>query len=114
MQAEPRTRAMLLAEIAELHARLEEANETIRAIRNGEVDALVIESAKGMHVYTLQGVDAASNRFRGEMLAQVIDAVIATDGDHRVTYVNAAAERQYGISASDVLGQISSKIYQPR
>jgi PAS domain S-box-containing protein len=114
MHAESRTEAMLLAENAELHARLEEANETLRAIRNGEVDALVIESARGMHVYTLQGVDAASSRFRGEMLAQVSDAVIAIDGERRITYVNAAAEGQYGISASEVLGQSLSKIYQPR
>ena len=108
------TETMLLAENAELHVRLEEAGEMLRAIRQGEVDALVIENAKGVQVYTLQGVDAAASRFRGEILAQVSDAVIATDGDQRITYLNAAAERQYGISASEMLGQFLSKVYQSR
>jgi PAS domain S-box-containing protein len=105
---------MLRAENAELRVRLEEAGEMLRAIRQGEVDALVIENGKGVQVYTLQGVDAAASRFRGEILAQVSDAVIATDGDQRITYLNAAAERQYGISASEMLGQFLSKLYQSR
>ena len=114
MHEEPRTEPMLLAENAELRARLEGAEETLRAIRNGEVDALVIESAAGPRVYTLHGVDAASNRFRGEILAQVSDAVIAIDGHQRVTYANAAAERQYGLGASWALGQLLSKVYETR
>ena len=114
MHEEPRTEPMLLAENTELRARLEGAEETLRAIRNAEVDALVIESAAGPRVYTLHGVDAASNRFRGEILAQVSDAVVAIDGHQRVTYVNAAAERQYGLGASWALGQLLSKVYETR
>ena len=91
MHEEARAEPMLLAENAELRARLEGAEETLRAIRNAEVDALIIESAAGPRVYTLHGVDSASNRFRGEILAQVSDAVIAIDGHQRVTYANAAA-----------------------
>jgi PAS domain S-box-containing protein len=90
----------LRAENAELRARLEEAEETLRAIRSGEVDALVV----GEQIYMLESADAASNRFRGEVLAQVNDVVIAVDGDNRVTYLNPAAERQYGCDASSVLG----------
>src|SRR6185295_16597009 len=100
-----RTEPMLLAENAELRAQLEGAEETLRAIRNVEVDALIVESATGPRVYTLHGVDSASNRFRGEILAQVSDAVIAIDGHQRVTYANAAAERQYGLGPSWALGQ---------
>jgi len=69
----------------------------LRAIRCGEVDALIVDSAAGPQVFTLQGLDAESNRFRGEILAQVSDAVIAIDDDDRVTYLNAAAARQYGV-----------------
>jgi PAS domain S-box-containing protein len=114
MHEESRTEQMLLTENAELRSRLEGAEETLRAIHNGEVDAFVIESAAGPRVYTLQGVDAASNRFRGEILAQVSDAVIAIDGRQRVTYANAAAERLYGIGASWALGQTLSKVYETR
>lgn len=97
--------AQLRAENAELRARLEEAEQTLRAIRSGEVDALIVETADGPQIFTLQGLDAESNRFRGEILAQVSDAVIAVDADHRVTYLNAAAERQYRVSTSDALGR---------
>jgi len=105
---------LLRAEIAELRARLEEAEETLRAIRSGEVEALVVETADGPQVFTLQGLDAESNRFRGEILAQVSDAVIAVDADQRVTYLNAAAERQYRVSASHALGRQLSEIYTRR
>jgi PAS domain S-box-containing protein len=105
---------MLLADNAELRARMEGAEETLRAIRNAEVDALIIESAAGPRVYTLHGVDSASNRFRGEILAQVSDAVIAIDGHQHVTYANAAAERQYGLGPSWALGQLLSKVYESR
>ena len=43
----------------DLHRRLEEAEETLRAIRSGEVDALVVAGAEGERVYTLQGADHA-------------------------------------------------------
>ena len=104
----------LLAENAELRARLAEAEETLRAIYSGEVDALVVQSPDGPRIFTLQGIDAESNRFRGEILAQVSDAVIAIDNERRITYFNAAVERQYGVSASNVLGRRLDEIYDFR
>ena len=41
----------------DLRRRLEEAEETLRAIRTGEVDALVVDGADGERVFTLQGAD---------------------------------------------------------
>lgn len=95
----------LLLENAELRARLEEAEELLRAIRAGEVDAIMVEADAGPRLFTLQGLDAQQNRFRGDMLAQVSDAVIAVDLDDRVTFLNAAAEQQYRVKASDMLGR---------
>jgi PAS domain S-box-containing protein len=40
-----------------LQARLEEAEETLRAIRSGEVDALVVNTTHGEQIFTLQGAD---------------------------------------------------------
>ena len=90
----------LRAEIEDLKARLDESEETLRAIRDGEVEALVI----GDRLFTLESADAESNRFRGEMLAQVTDMVVVVDGDRRITYINPAAEKKYGVIQSDVLG----------
>jgi len=47
----------LRRENAELRLRIEEAEETLRAIRCGEVDALVVESADGPRVYALDNVN---------------------------------------------------------
>ena len=107
----PERAATLLAANAELRVRLEEAEETLRAIRSGDVDALVVEGPAGSQVFTLQGVDAQSNQFRGEILAQISDAVVAVDNEERITYLNAAAERQYGVVASEVLGRYLRELW---
>lgn len=104
--------AALLAQNADLRARLEEVEETLQSIRTGAVDALVVETVAGPSIFLLQGLEAESNRFRGEILAQVSDAVISIDDDQRVTYLNAAAEQQYGVTASEALGRHLSEIYR--
>jgi len=47
----------LHAEIEELRERLQSAEETLHAIRSGQVDALVINSPAGEQVFTLKGAD---------------------------------------------------------
>ncbi len=101
-------------ENAELRRQLAEANETLHAIRVGAVDAFVIQSAGGAKIYTLQGLDAESNRLRGEMLAQVSDAVIAADAEGRVIFLNEAAGRLYGVVASQSLGKPLAAIHGTR
>src|ERR1700751_5300072 len=41
----------------ELHNRLQEAEETLRAIRAGEIDALVVTGPLGEQVFILRGAD---------------------------------------------------------
>ncbi len=47
--------AGLRAEIESLQAKLDDAQETLRAIREGAVDALLIDTPEGQRVFTLQG-----------------------------------------------------------
>jgi PAS domain S-box-containing protein len=47
----------LWSEIDALRERLQEAEETLRAIRTGEVDALVILGPNGEQIFTLKGAD---------------------------------------------------------
>lgn len=47
----------LLNENTALHARLKEAEDTLEAVRRGEVDAFVLSTARGNQVYTLQSAD---------------------------------------------------------
>ena len=55
---EMRSRAQLLREIEELRTRLDEAEQTLQAIRSGEVDALVVEGPQGEQVFSLTGVES--------------------------------------------------------
>ncbi|HEY1268800.1 MAG TPA: PAS domain-containing protein, partial [Candidatus Binatia bacterium] len=48
---------------------------------------------------------AADFGFQAMLLAQVNDAVIAVDNQERITYFNAAAERQYRVTAAEALGR---------
>jgi len=58
MPKPPATQAQVLAENAELRERLEQAEETLRAVRSGEVDALMVAGVGGEQLLTLQGADA--------------------------------------------------------
>jgi PAS domain S-box-containing protein len=53
----PTTNDELLVENERLRLRLEEAEAVVEAIRNGIVDAVVVHSAPGESVYTLEGAD---------------------------------------------------------
>ena len=60
--------AQLRAENADLRARLQEAEETLHAIRSGAVDSLVVKTAGDPQIFTLASADATSNRLRGRPL----------------------------------------------
>ena len=57
MKKNPKTKEQLLAENEDLRRRLEEAEETLRAIQEGEVDALVLSKPQGEVVFTLKGAE---------------------------------------------------------
>jgi PAS domain S-box-containing protein len=98
----------LRAQNTELRLRLQEADETLQAIRHGDVDALVVEN----EIYTLESAGDASNRLRKDVLAQMDDAVLAFDLNERIIFMNAAAERQYGVAASSCLGLLKHELYR--
>jgi PAS domain S-box-containing protein len=61
------SRAERQSELDDLRARLSEAEETINAIRHGEVDALVVSGSDGEQIYTLKGADSSSRVLLQEM-----------------------------------------------
>jgi PAS domain S-box-containing protein len=94
----------------ELESRLAEAEDTLAAIRSGDVDALIV----GEDIYTLDSANAAGNALRKDVLAQMQDAVLAFDADDHVIFMNPAAERQYGREASAVLGRPRGDLFRER
>jgi PAS domain S-box-containing protein len=54
---QPHSTRELLAELAALHTRLAEAEDTLDAIRQDRVDAVVVDGPRGEQIFTLQGAD---------------------------------------------------------
>jgi two-component system sensor histidine kinase/response regulator len=57
MNQKHQTYEQLVEQVADLRADLEEANETLHAIRVGEVDAVVVQGSRGDQLFTLKGAD---------------------------------------------------------
>jgi two-component system CheB/CheR fusion protein len=90
----------LTAEVEDLRARLSEAEEMVRAIRRGEVDALVVEGAQGDQVFTLKGADHSYRIFLEEMHEGA--ATLAADGV--ILYCNRRFAAIVGRPLEDVIG----------
>src|ERR1700688_621610 len=77
-----------------------ELEETLRAIRMGEVDALLVSSPEGDQVFTLQG---AEHPYR--VLVETIDegaAILSEDGT--VLYSNQSFAKFFDISLEKFIG----------
>jgi PAS domain S-box-containing protein len=66
-------------EIENLRQRLEEAVETLRAIRSGEVDALVVRGRAGDEVYTLRTADQPYRALVEQMQEGAVTLTVAGD-----------------------------------
>ncbi len=69
----------------ELRLRLEEAEETLRAIREGEVDAIIISGSKGEQVFSISGADAVYR----QIVETMKEAAFTVTFDGQVLYCNA-------------------------
>lgn len=85
---------------AELLRRLEEAEETLRAIRDGEVDALVMRRSTEDTVFSLDGQES----YREFMECMDIGAA-ALDASGRLLYANSALCELLGRSAETLMEQ---------
>ncbi|HET9227438.1 MAG TPA: ATP-binding protein [Thermoanaerobaculia bacterium] len=89
-----------LDEIAELRARLEEAEETLSAIRRGEVDALVLTERSTERVYTLKSADRPY-RLMIECMRQ---GAVTLTADGMVLYCNAGFAQMLGLPLQRIIG----------
>ena len=84
MSKSDKTRQQLLDELQELTARMMEAEETLRAIRGGEVDGLVVSTAEGDRVFTLTG---AEHPYR-VMVETMNEGAVTLASDGTILYCN--------------------------
>ena len=98
------TREDLLERLRDLQERLDEAEETLRALSDGEVDAVVVSGPDGDRVYTLKGADEAY-RIMVENMAEgaltlALDGVILFSNEQFASMVSLPLERVIGSSHS--------------
>jgi PAS domain S-box-containing protein len=67
-----------------LEERLREAEETLDAIKNGDVDALVVQGPKGDQVFTLKGAD---HRYR-QLVETMNEGALMLAPDRTIVYAN--------------------------
>src|SRR6185295_2499916 len=70
--------------LAKLRARLAEAEETLRAIRTGEVDAVVVAGKQGPQVFSLQG---AEHEYR-VLIESMNEGALTLTMDKMILYAN--------------------------
>ena len=96
-------------DLDDLRRRLEEAEETLRAIRGGEVDALVVGGPGGERVYTLQGAD---HPYRALIEAMQQGAVnLGRDGT--ILYCNRRFAEMVARSQERVIGAAAVEFLAP-
>ena len=62
-----KTKEQLIIENEKLHSRLSETEEALKAIRSGEVDAIVVSGTKGEQVYSISSAETPYRTFIEEM-----------------------------------------------
>jgi PAS domain S-box-containing protein len=87
-------------DITELQRRLDEAEDTLRAIRQGEVDALVIDGPKGEVIYTLTSADYPYRLMIDEMNV----GAVSVSPDSYILYSNRNFGGILGLTESNASG----------
>lgn len=88
-------------ELEELRQRLQEAEETLDAIRSGEVDALVVSGPSGEKVFTLEG---AEHPYR-VLVESMNEGAISLSLDGTILYCNAAFARLIECPLDRIMGR---------
>jgi PAS domain S-box-containing protein len=74
----------LREQLAELKARLDESDNMLRAIRSGEVDAIVVDTPEGERLFVLNG---AEQPYR-EMVETMSEGAVTVTSDGAILYCN--------------------------
>lgn len=92
----PRT----IIELDELRERLREAEETLSAIRNGEVDSLIVSGPAGNQVFSLRGAEQPYRIF----VEQMAQGAVTLTPDGTVLFANRRTAEMLGVPLEKVMG----------
>jgi two-component system NarL family sensor kinase len=94
------TRAAPSRELARIRARLAEADETLRAIRTGEVDAVMVAGKEGPQIFTLEGAEHAYR----VLIESMNEGALTLTADKTILYANQCFARMVKCPLEQVIG----------
>ncbi len=109
MRNESLTREEIIAENTALRARLEEVEETLQAIRCGEVDALLVATTEGDRIFTLQG---AEHPYR-VLVETMNEGAVTTATDGTILYCNSRFAAMVKIAPEMLVGSSLTRYVAP-
>ena len=95
-----KTAAQFEQEIEELRQQLEEANDTIEAIRTGQVDALIVKDKNGHQLYTLKSADQTYRVF----IEKMIEGAVTLNEKGVILYSNSRFASMMKLPLSKIIG----------
>ena len=95
-----RDQTEITQEIEELRLQLQEANETIHAIRTGQIDALVVSTESGSQLYTLRSADHTYRVF----IEKMKEGAVTLNQDEIILYSNSQFASMVDRPLSEVIG----------
>jgi PAS domain S-box-containing protein len=103
------SRRATAGDFAQLHGRLAEAVETLRAIRAGEVDAMVGTGRRGDRVFTLEGAEHAYR----VLIESMNEGALTLTGDKVILYANQCFARLVKCPLKQVIGGSFRRFLSP-
>jgi PAS domain S-box-containing protein len=95
--------------VAELRRRLQEAEDTISAIRDGHIEALVVSSPEGERIYTLRTADQPYRL----MVEQMREGALTLAADGTILYCNQHFAELIGRPAERIAGRVLRDFLHP-
>src|SRR3954469_9109204 len=88
---------------------LEEATDTIEAIRSGEIDALIVKEKDGHQLYTLKSADQTYRIF----IEQMTEGALTLSPENIILYCNSQFASLVQLPLEKVIGQLFVNFITP-
>lgn len=95
-----KTLTQLEQEVEELKQQLEEANDTLEAVRTGQVDALIVKDKTGHQVYTLKSADQTYRVF----IERMTEGAVTLNQKGIILYSNSRFASMMKLPLSKIIG----------
>src|SRR3954463_12768474 len=96
--------------VESLRRRLQEAEDTLQAIREGHIDALVLQTPDGEQIYTLRTADQPYRL----IVEQMREGALTLSAEGTVLYCNARFAELVGQSSVGIVGQVFANFVAPQ